>query len=256
VPKSGGTVIQDILAQCLALPVASEVGGANRTQDSSLRIVEVDELRFVNVDTTTVAGLAKARDLGLAQSGLAEAAFTSFLREAAPLFDDQHKGRIFALFRHPVRRAVSLFYYLQVAKWEETYDPELAATSLLAYANGTKVERDWMTRMLSSEYTKELTEDDLDKAKEILRTKFLVGLLSDMKTSTDRFLTYFGWDHTRQEQKDCIHRYTAHGNNVNPHPELEEGTEAWNALLDANRFDMRLYDYAQTLFQQQGALFT
>ena len=34
------------------------------------------------------------------------------------LFDENHKGRVLAMFRHPVDRLVSKFFYLQIATWE------------------------------------------------------------------------------------------------------------------------------------------
>ncbi len=68
---------------------------------------------FVNVDTTTVEGLKRAKRLGLAQSGLADTIVTTYVHELHELFDKQHRGRLFAMFRHPVDRAVSLFHYLK-----------------------------------------------------------------------------------------------------------------------------------------------
>jgi hypothetical protein len=69
--------------------------------------------RFVNVDTSTVEGLQRAKKLGLAQSGKVNAIYTPLIFDANDLFDDDHKGRMFAIFRHPIDRAISIFRYLQ-----------------------------------------------------------------------------------------------------------------------------------------------
>ena len=82
-----------------------------------MRINTGDDAResapFVNVDTTTIPGLQRATELGLAQSGLADAIVIRHIFEADQLFDPQHRGRLFAVFRHPVDRAISMFNYLK-----------------------------------------------------------------------------------------------------------------------------------------------
>ena len=58
-------------------------------------------IQLVNVDTTTIGGIDRARDLGLVPSGLANLIFTDRLKYAAiELFDEAHSGRAIALFRH------------------------------------------------------------------------------------------------------------------------------------------------------------
>jgi hypothetical protein len=72
--------------------------------------------RFVNVDTSTVEGLQRAKKLGLAQSGKLNAIYTPLIYEANDLFDEGHQGRLFAIFRHPIDRAISIFRYLQYVR--------------------------------------------------------------------------------------------------------------------------------------------
>ena len=83
------------------------------------------------------------------------------------------------MVRHPIERAVSLFHYLGVADWEPTYDPDLAYISIEMYARSRRVEFNWMVRFLSNELERDLTPRHLEVAKEVLRTKSLVGLLSE-----------------------------------------------------------------------------
>ena len=72
VPRSGGSTVKTILGKCLRLVQANKVGGrGGHDTDARLAVLEVRESRFVNVDTTTVAGILRAAGLGLTASGLA-----------------------------------------------------------------------------------------------------------------------------------------------------------------------------------------
>lgn len=94
--------------------MSSEVGIRNNHQDDTeIAVVFIDGSPFVNTDTTTLAGLKRAKQLNLGQSELADVIVVQHLYEAESLFDDEHRGRLFAMFRHPIDRALSMFYYLQ-----------------------------------------------------------------------------------------------------------------------------------------------
>lgn len=122
VPKAGGTTVQDITARCLGLVVASEVGARyGHAEDRSIRTftLEDDGATFVNVDTTLPEGLQRAKEMGFAESGLADVIFSGFIPQATnTIFDDDHRASAFGLFRHPFSKAISQFYYLQKATWE------------------------------------------------------------------------------------------------------------------------------------------
>jgi hypothetical protein len=202
--------------------------------------------------------------------------------------DDKHAvGALFALFRHPVERAVSLFYYLQHADWESTYRPELANTTLLDVfclnddAGGDKkkipMERNWMTYYLAVEgrpdrqtqegltnNNKALQRDDLEYAKTLLEQKMLVGLTDDMGESIRRFGLYFGWNsgnedhHAAQNSwswNSCRSQLTEHGANAFDHPKVEPGSPEWDAIAAWNTYDMELYEYAVQVFERQSVLF-
>jgi hypothetical protein len=80
------------------------------------------DVKFVNVDTTSRPGILRAERLGLVPSGKVDMIFTSDINFASDhLFSPDHRGRILSLFRNPVDRSVSKFYYLQTATWERTY---------------------------------------------------------------------------------------------------------------------------------------
>lgn len=145
----------------------------------------------MNVDTSTPEGIKKAQLWNMVQSGLADIIYTPFIFESSRLFDQNHQGRLVAIFRHPVERAESIFYYLHRASWEPTYDKSYKDMTLEEYATSKRVESNWITRFLVNKRRGELTPKDLDVAKEILRRKFLVGLISKLEDTVLRFESYF-----------------------------------------------------------------
>jgi hypothetical protein len=164
------------------------------------------------------------------------------------------------MFRNPVHRAVSMFYYLQRAKWEPTYDPTLADMSLLDYANSKKVEENWVTRFLVHQYTGRLTQDDVDQAKQVMRNKMIVGLLDNFQESLKRFEVYFDWWRVNKEKGyvprmvQCQQNHAHSAQNRVTHPIPDENDPAYRRLLQLNWADMQLYQYAQQLFVEQEEL--
>ena len=191
----------------------------------------------------------------MAQSGLADIVIAQNLHETADLYTPEYRGRFFALFRHPIDRAVSLFYYRQIAHWEPTYNPSLKKISLEDYANSHGGEKNWMVRMLvNKENGGTLDRSDLDIAKEVLRRKFVVGLMSDMAESLERFDRYFGWyDPSNAEAMQCKDELTSKKGavNSNQHASVEEGSPAWEGLARHNELDLELYDYVLELWEAQ-----
>lgn len=105
-------------------------------------------------------------------------------------FDPMNQGRALALFRHPIERLVSKFYYLQTADWEPGYRPHWRNMTVLQWAESDKncVESNYMVQMLSGKsWSDPVTQDDLPHAKQLLRDHFIVGLLDDVEESFRRF---------------------------------------------------------------------
>mmetsp|Transcript_1766 Transcript_1766/g.2638 ORF Transcript_1766/g.2638 Transcript_1766/m.2638 type:complete len:383 (+) Transcript_1766:59-1207(+) len=271
IPKSGGGSFKDIFGDCLGLAVASEVGIQDgHDQDTEIGIHHFGESnfgegkyaekrsKFVNVDTTTLPGLERAKHMGLIQSGLADVMVTRHLYEVNSLFDSQHKGRLFAVFRHPVERIASTFSYLQLADWEEAYSHNLAGMTLEEYAKTIYMDDNWLTRLLSdSEMVDVLTEKHLNLAKAVLRDKFIVGLLSRKKESMARFEKFFQWNYkySPKDQEKCRRTYLREGSNVKlrSYSETPEvGSRAYELIAHRNHWDLRLYDFIKTLFIEQS----
>ena len=121
IPKSGGTTVKNI-AKCLDLTIADRAGGLPRfghDKDTTILAYRPWKTRgptYINVDTTSEKGIIRAEKLGLVPSGLPDFISTVYPDVAiAHLYDSSHRGRAMGLFRHPVDRLVSKFYYLQVA---------------------------------------------------------------------------------------------------------------------------------------------
>lgn len=126
IPKAGGSTVKDTIGACHRLVMATEFGITDgHDQDTEIAVVYPkppggvtdDRSPFVNVDTTTPAGIERAAKMGFADANLAGCVVTPFLYESNALFTQTGKGRLFAVFRHPIDRAVSMFYYIQVATW-------------------------------------------------------------------------------------------------------------------------------------------
>ena len=200
----------------------------------------------------------------------------------------EHPLRLFTMMRHPVDQAVSAFYYLQDATWERSYAPETKGWTIAEYVEKGRYSTDFMTRMLidkrNERFHGELTEEDLQLAKNILREKVLIGLMTRMEESIARFDAYFHIQPRNDPEtvQSCKNGLLGHGSsgtggngyekssdkdagangsaaaakpaktNSHKHPKVLEGTDDWNLLADINMWDMKLWDYAVELFEEQG----
>jgi hypothetical protein len=195
--------------------------------------------------------------MGLVKSELTDVIFSPLLHESSQLFNNtNHQGRAFCLFRHPVDRAVSLFYYLKHATWEPTFSEKLEKIETVEdYAMSEFAENNWMTRFLTNEMYGAVTRDHLDIAKEIVRRKIFVGLTIDLENSFSRFMKYVDWDfqNITTEQRKCLTKYLSSGSNRNKHL-VEEGSRGWMALRSKNMMDLELYDYVLQLYEEQSSL--
>ena len=259
IPRSAGGTVKDILSLCFGFTLATDLRGSTHGtyRPNSLEILRSDDgALFVNVDTSTQEGINTAKSIGLLESGVVKAVTSQHLHAAADLFDGGHMGRCFTMIRHPIERAVSMFHYLAVANWEPSYDPSLAYISIEMYARSRRAENNWMVRFLSNEFVDDLSDQHVEIAKQVLREKCLIGLLDQKEDSLQRFEQYFGWNATTSSQEDCRDRKLLwERSGKQSHPRVEVGSIAWDLLYKENSFDMLLYEFALTLFEEQGKLF-
>ena len=176
---------------------------------------------------------------------------------ASQIFSPSSPGRMFALFRHPVDRAISMYYYLAKASWDPHYNPELGQMTVEQYAKSRYVENNWLTRFLVSKPGGKLTHSDMLMAKKIVKFKCLVGLYDDIETSLARFQRYFGWNsqeskETNAKIKQCRSEKVTQGDKNVAHPTVRQGSVAYQAIVRQNMFDMELYEYVKKIYRIQG----
>ncbi len=256
VPRSGGSTVKTIIGKCLRLVQASEVGVRDgHGTDPLLQVLEVQESRFVNVDTTTVPGIHRAAEMGLTASGLADVVVSSYLHESAAMFDLFHQGRAFIVMRDPIDRATSMYYHRL-----KTLGDLDSTITIEDYAQGNGIENNWVCRYLANRMAGELTKEDLDQAKEVLRTKFLIGFLDDLEESVHQMMKFNEWKYSDDEtakmkQEDCIKELAAAGGGTNRNAHEYEipkrGSQAHALISWQTQFDSKLYAYAKELFDRQ-----
>ena len=162
--------------------------------------------KTVNVDTVSDEGILRAEEMGLVPSGKADIIFAMDVNFAAShLFDRLHKGRVFAIFRNPIDRLVSKFYYLQTATWERSYKPEWADMTILEWAEKHNADENFLVKkIVGKKLIDEVGMTDLIIAKEIIRRRFIVGLLDEMEESIHRFNIMLGVDEEDEKSQECL----------------------------------------------------
>ena len=244
IPKAAGSTMKMILSRCFGLrrperkryPEAAEIVGL-----------------YVNMDVSSITGIARAKDMGLASTGLMESLVTSYLHEGSTLFTPRRRGRLFTVMRHPIETAVSLFRYLGYATWERFYREDFANMTLEEYATSPYLMDNWVTRYLTREETREITDRHVKLAVQILEKKCVIGMISELDETVRRLQQYFGWAVQDDADKDCLDRYI-HGHRVNAHKheEVLKGSKAWDLLAERNKYDLKVYERALDLFKEQG----
>jgi hypothetical protein len=218
---------------------------------------EDDGAPYLNVDPGSTSGLDKIAKLKVVESRVAGLVVTPLITYASKLFDSSHKGRVFTMFRHPVRRIVDQFYYRQAATWDLSFDPNLRTMSIDDYAVSDLVYDNLMVRILADvSRSKHVTPEQLELAKNILRQKVLVGIQESFEASVVRFEQYFGWFQKYNVATDArVNQcHTDQVASMPNFPEIATDGEAWQTLSVRNWADLELYEYAKHLFTQQNAL--
>ena len=256
IPRCGSTSIRRIASHCLGLTMASDAGKGDAMGDS-LQVVEGNGMKYVNVDMSNPDGISRAKELGVGGWKQVDMVSSSYLYDGAGVFDPDHKGYMIAMFRHPIERAVSLFYNL---KSNKAYAEQMVTLSTVEqYSRSSLVENNWMTRFLSNSLSGELTPEHEAIAKEVLRTKCIIGLLQEKAESMRRLEKLFDVSNNAEKSQrryDCQEKlWYWDWPGKNRHDPVLEGSEAWNRLYEQNSFDIRLYEYARELFKAQAKLF-
>jgi len=197
---------------------------------------------------------------GLVPSGQADLIFSSFPDLAIEhLYDEQHKARVLAMFRHPVDRLVSKFYYLQVATWENTYRPEWKDMDIFEWVQNHNADNNHMVKKLAGKGQTELADDiDLKRAKRTVWQRMIVGVTEEMEESIHRFNIIAGINDKSVKGRVCMKQFFGSSGkekrNSVSYPKIEKGHPAWDYLAERNEFDIELYEMVLKLFKKQKEL--
>ncbi|KAL9180809.1 hypothetical protein ACHAXT_011262 [Thalassiosira profunda] len=232
-PAARGGGMKNILTNCYNLRRAEK-----REDPESLELVD----GVVNVDVQSLKGLAKARSNNIVDAGAIDVFASSYFLEATLLFKPEHKGRAFAMLRHPVLRAETLYNTLASRRDD---------SGLAAFVESFDYIDNWVVRSLTNIKTGALSDDDLLVAKGILARKFLVGISEYTEETIKRLEMYYGWGKPRRE--DCVSKHLAHQHEREEKSAIERGSYEWEVIAAKDKYDLMLYYYALELFVKQGS---
>lgn len=174
------------------------------------------------------------------------------------LFAADHQARALAMFRHPVDRLISLFYYLQTASWERGYRPDWKDLNLLEWASQYNPHDDMVRALADKDHHDQVTAEDLQRAQETVRSRFVVGLTEEMEESVRRFNVVMGIkDDTTPRHRACMRRFfgaNPERANANPHPAVNRDDPAWRLLAARNAHDVALFEHVRATFEEQATL--
>ncbi len=116
----------------------------------------------------------------------------------------------------------------------------------------------WLTRELSGGVRGIVDETHFQIAKEVLRRKCLVGVTSDLFTSMERMMKYFGWgsDDSASDIKNCRFHIDEDKDLDRLYVDVKEDSPEWDLIASRNQYDMRLHEFVELLFHEQGKYFS
>jgi len=241
IPKSGAKVLGVVLFRCLQLVVASNHGVGFAEEKLEIFEDEVDSIRYVNVDTTTIDGITRAKQLDFASSGIADVTATTLISDIANLFDRKNRGRFFTLMRNPIDRTAALF------EDEKQKNEEI---NIADFIDSSQYQDNFMTRSLINKPVGILTDADLFLAQTILQKKIVVGLYERIEESLEKFVNYFDWNNMNKDKiQECLRIKVDFPQRSH---DVLEGHPGWFAVIEKNRYDLLLYSFAEELFNLQN----
>jgi len=258
--KDGSTVIEDVVSDCLGLTIAGTKPVPDRyaTDKNLLTYISEESGRaYVNVDLSGQDGLHEARKAGLASSSLADVIFSpQFHGIGNIIFHDEFKARLFTLTRHPVDLAVTSYYKFTQTAAEEV----LREMSLEEFISSKYYVGNIMTRLVGGCWTADIADSTcLQWSKELLRTKYIIGLHDDIYGAIELYEDYFFWDNASPDVNICkrnaiksesdrdfaVYKKTGH--------KIKENSKLYQQIVEQNALDMELYWFAVELQKFQRA---
>lgn len=221
-------------------------------------VTTLDDEKYVNVDLRSKEGIDRAIQLDLIGSNLADLVVAQEMSLVSEIFHSPFKGKCFTLIRHPIERAVSVFYALKETPWDHSFKDEFADMTIEDYVFSKYLESNWLTRMLTNKMNGPIDINDFDNAKEFLSRKCLIGLTDEFDESHERFMRYFGWDVSYDAVcEDEVKLANEKDANQDRQRNLEKSKlsqKVYDQISDMNELDIRLYEYALELYEEQKDL--
>ncbi|KAL7516646.1 hypothetical protein ACHAWX_001637 [Stephanocyclus meneghinianus] len=162
------------------------------------------------------------------------------IREAAELFSQDHFGRMFSFYRHPIDYDVH-------PNLKKKLPPEAGASNFL-------------TRLLSDVHTGELGFKELGIAKQVIRQVTVTGTRDLMAESLFRIAKYFGWipvggmGSKESEEADDAAAKACIEDIVQSAPEeryADHNSPEWEVFYQRNKMDCQLYELARSTWRAQ-----
>lgn len=209
---------------------------------------------FQDVDTSSQEGLAELSGMNIMDNLTSDVIVSPHLKDVAGVFDFNHHGRAFTFIRNPIKRELAHYHYLKDKDSSHVdYHAALSGMTLEGYVNSDYASNNWLTRHLLGKVDETIVQEDLEVAKAILREKVLILLVEDTdEVVSQRLRHYFG-----SSGKDMGSTWDCIGNLVKDRydnfdfPELKKNTHEYSMLTRNNNFDIKLYRYAQYLYEHQ-----
>ena len=157
-------------------------------------------------------------------------------------------------------------YQIFTATWEPTYDETWANMTLEEWATNDRGENNWLVHHLAGKkHFETVDRRDLEAAKEMIQSKFIVGLMNKFVESVNRFNLLLGVDENDSNNKKCLSEFV-HGDdskkaknrdlsNRNSYTKAQEGSKAWNMIAEINSLDVELFSFIEEQFSIQKKLF-
>ena len=188
--------------------------------------------KYVNVDTTSVKGIQRAKDMDLIRSGFADVIVSNFIYEVSTLFESHH-----------LKQMAGTDPNLEIIK-NATFEEYLA---------GPFSEDNFMVRRLVNENNAKLQVHHLETAKNVLG-KCKIGLSQKFLESMKRFELFFGWDKVTdvREKEYCKESLLRDEIRDISSPKNGQISNLRVTMEAKNLFDMDLYEYAKGLFKKQS----
>ena len=239
--QSKGGALKNIMTYCFNLRRAEK-----RASPESLTFVD----GVLNIDTQTLAGLKRARETKLVDSGLVDVIVSSYFFEGMMLFNPSHQGRAFTILPHPVYQTESLYRSLKLK-----YPDHFNGLDIGGWVQSDDFHDNWVVRSLVNHHNGEVTDDHLVVAKIILAQKFVVGISQYPEETMKRLVMYYGWNEANGNGFECMNHFLRRENDEGAmfQGRIIRGSDRWKLLSTVNKYDMELYYYALQLFTKQGA---